>query len=118
MDNFTVRQLLMAIAEANAIAAAERDASAAAQQAASQPSTIAASACVMEMTPKKPQTRCGACKHKLALSDMECKCGIRHCCKHRMPEDHACTFDFKAHDRAVLGKQLVACVGDKIDQRI
>jgi hypothetical protein len=35
-----------------------------------------------------------------------------------MPEDHACTFDFKAHDRAVLGKQLVACVGDKIDQRI
>ena len=114
MDNFTVRQLLMAIAEANAIA--ERNADAATQQ----PSTIAtASTCVMEMTkPKKPQTRCGACKHKLALSDMECKCGIRHCSKHRMPEDHACAFDFKAHDRAVLNKQLVACVGDKIDQRI
>ena len=113
MDNFTVRQLLMAIAEANAMA--ERNAPAAAQHQ-SQPSTIAVA---VEMTqPKKPQTRCGACKHKLALSDMECKCGIRHCSKHRMPEDHACTFDFKAHDRAVLGKQLVACVGDKIEERI
>lgn len=116
MDNFTVRQLLMAIAEANAIA--DADAAAAAQQQQAQPSTIAAA---VEMTqPKKPQTRCGfsACKHKLALSDMECKCGVRHCSKHRMPEDHACAFDFKAHDRAVLNKQLVVCVGDKIDTRI
>jgi predicted nucleic acid binding AN1-type Zn finger protein len=110
MDNFTVQRLLMAIAEANKI---------------STPSTTtttvaAAAAAVLEMAspPKKPQTRCGACKHKLALSDMECKCGVRHCSKHRMPEDHACAFDFKAHDRAVLGKQLVACVGDKIDARI
>lgn len=113
MDNFTVQRLLMALAAAN------NDNNAAPEVAAS---TIAAAVPSEETAAakKKVQKRCGfsECKHKLALSDMECKCGVRHCSKHRMPEDHACAFDFKAHDRSVLGKQLVACVGDKIDARI
>jgi hypothetical protein len=112
MDNFTVQRLLMALAAAN------NDNNAAPEVAAS---TITATVPSEETAAKKKvQKRCGfsECKHKLALSDMECKCGVRHCSKHRMPEDHACAFDFKAHDRAVLGKQLVACVGDKIDRRI
>lgn len=115
MDNFTIQQIFAAIAQAQ-----QEE-----QNAAIVRSTVAASAAVsaavsVPAPPKKPQTRCGfsECKHKLALTDMECKCSIRHCSKHRMPEDHACQFDFKARDRAVLGKQLVACVGDKIDQRI
>jgi hypothetical protein len=113
MDNFTIQQIFAAIAQAQA----EQTETSIVR------STITAVATVPleEMAAaKKLQKRCGfsECKHKLALSDMDCKCGVRHCSKHRMPEDHACRFDFKARDRAVLGKQLVACVGDKIEERI
>jgi predicted nucleic acid binding AN1-type Zn finger protein len=116
MNNFTIQQLLAALTSAET-AAKTHDAGMSTVAAAV---TAVLSPAAEEQTPRKPQKRCGfpECKHKLALSDMECKCGVRHCSKHRMPEDHACAFDFKAHDRAVLGKQLVACVGDKIDARI
>jgi hypothetical protein len=69
--------------------------------------------------PKIPPTnRCAICRHKLQLSDMECRCGIRHCSKHRMPEDHACSFDHKARDIDILKTQVVACVRDKQVNRI
>ena len=61
----------------------------------------------------QPQTvntkRCNhvSCKKKLLLSDMECKCGIRFCANHRFPEEHKCTFDFKAAANSRLVQQLV-----------
>ena len=60
-------------------------------------------------TPVPNTKRCNhvACKKKLLLSDMECKCGIRFCANHRFPEEHKCTFDFKAVGNARLMKQLV-----------
>jgi hypothetical protein len=64
----------------------------------------------------KPQKRCGACKHKLLLSDMACRCGIRHCSAHRLPETHSCTFDHRRQDRKVLEAQLVKCVADKLGE--
>lgn len=66
--------------------------------------------------PAKPQTRCVVCRHKLQLADMPCRCGIRHCSAHRLPELHACTFDYKAHDRKVLETQVVRCVADKLKE--
>lgn len=61
---------------------------------------------------KKDQKRCGACAHKLLLSDLACRCDIRFCSKHRLPEDHACTFDHKALKQTVVG-----CSGDKMSDR-
>lgn len=60
--------------------------------------------------------RCPCCRKKLALMDMACKCGIRHCQSHRLPEAHACTFDFKTTGRAQLTKQLERCVGAKMER--
>ena len=47
---------------------------------------------------------------------MACRCGIRHCATHRLPETHSCTFDHKAHDRKVLEAQVVRCVADKLKE--
>lgn len=66
--------------------------------------------------PAKPQTRCPMCKHKLLLADIACRCGIRHCLAHRLPEAHSCTFDYKAHDRKILESQVVRCVADKLKE--
>lgn len=35
------------------------------------------------------------CKSKLKLSDLSCKCSQRFCSKHRLPETHSCSYDFK-----------------------
>ena len=57
---------------------------------------------------KKASKRCYACRKKLGLAvGIKCKCGFVFCSKHRYPNQHACTFDFKAHDRALLAKDVV-----------
>lgn len=67
---------------------------------------------------KKEQRRCGAagCKKKLTLTDFPCKCCTKFCSAHRLPEEHSCTFDFKAAGKVLLGTQLVSAVKDKIDR--
>jgi len=45
---------------------------------------------------KKKKKRCIICKKKLILTDQKCRCGIVFCPKHRLPEQHNCSFDFKA----------------------
>lgn len=50
------------------------------------------------------------CRKKLKLSDMECRCGKRFCLKHRLPEDHACSIDYKNVNPIHLEK----CVAEKI----
>jgi hypothetical protein len=63
-----------------------------------------------------PGNRCPCCRKKLLLTDMACRCGIRHCQVHRHPESHACTHDFKSQGRAILATQLESCVGAKIEK--
>lgn len=53
------------------------------------------------------------CKRKLTLTDYNCRCGQRFCGVHRIPEEHACTYDYKTESLTVLSTQLVKCVGDK-----
>jgi predicted nucleic acid binding AN1-type Zn finger protein len=62
--------------------------------------------------PAKPANRCfhSDCKKKLLLSDPTCKCKERYCMAHRMPEDHACSFDYKA-----AGKALLTAANPKVD---
>jgi predicted nucleic acid binding AN1-type Zn finger protein len=46
---------------------------------------------------KKKKKRCSlsTCKHKLTLTDMKCRCTLRYCQQHRLPENHSCSFNFK-----------------------
>ena len=62
------------------------------------------------------KNRCGACRKKLNLTDLECRCSTRFCIQHRAPEEHKCTFDFKAAGRARLEKQLEKAVADKVER--
>ena len=73
----------------------------------------------VDPTPTKDQKRCGCCKKKLTLTDFSCdKCKTRFCITHRLPEEHACSHDFKAAGKNQLTKQLVAAIADKVGDRI
>lgn len=64
----------------------------------------------------KPSNRCGACRKKLTLTDLACRCKARFCSAHRAPEEHACTHDFKADANALLKQQLERVVADKVER--
>lgn len=82
--------------------------------------TVGSQTTTVEALVEKPkeQKRCPICRHKLQLADIMCRCGLRHCSSHRLPETHACTFDHKGHDQALLKTQVVACVSDKVKERL
>lgn len=70
-----------------------------------------------EQTEKpKAGNRCTACPKKLGLTDMNCRCGHRFCATHRIPEAHACSYDYRAAAAALLTAQLPRVVGDKIER--
>lgn len=64
----------------------------------------------------KSSNRCGACRKKLTLTDLACRCKTRFCSAHRAPEEHACTHDFKADANAILKQQLERVVGEKVER--
>jgi AN1-like Zinc finger len=51
--------------------------------------------------------RCFGCAKKVGLTGMECKCGYVFCSKHRYPEEHACSFDFRTQGREQLAKTVI-----------
>lgn len=62
-----------------------------------------------------PAKRCAHsdCRKKVVL-DVHCKCTKVFCPEHRLPEDHGCSFDFKAEGKATLSAALVKVVADKV----
>ncbi|KAG5181253.1 hypothetical protein JKP88DRAFT_215153 [Tribonema minus] len=56
---------------------------------------------------QKNRSRCYNCSKKVGLTGLECKCGYVFCSKHRYPEEHSCSYDFRASDRAQLAKTVV-----------
>eukprot|EP00946_MAST-07B_sp_MAST-7B-sp1_P003000 g3000.t1 len=62
-------------------------------------------------------TQCclAGCKKKLKLSDTPCRCELRFCLAHRLPENHRCTYDFtkRANDNL---KERIGEGGGKFDQ--
>jgi predicted nucleic acid binding AN1-type Zn finger protein len=57
------------------------------------------------------------CKKKISLVMLEankCQCGSVYCGKHRLPEMHACTFDFKVKAKEILKKHLVKVKAEKV----
>ena len=61
------------------------------------------------------RSRCFNCKKKVGLTGFECRCGNVFCGQHRYAEQHNCTFDYKAHDRAILDKLNPKVIGKKVD---
>lgn len=60
---------------------------------------------------------CAKCGKKCKLAQrFECKCGKTFCPQHRYYDQHACTFDFKAKDRAQVEKSNPKVVKEKIDR--
>lgn len=71
-----------------------------------------------EISKKKKTLRCFAadCNKKIKISDLSCRCGHIFCGKHRLPETHNCSYDFKAKGKSILieNNPQIACV--KIDK--
>jgi predicted nucleic acid binding AN1-type Zn finger protein len=69
---------------------------------------------------KKSKKRCNlkCCKKKLKLTDLECRCGYRLCSKHRLPELHFCTQNFKEKNKEKYLKKVQLGGGEfiKIDK--
>ena len=66
----------------------------------------------MSEKPKIHKPRCfmDGCNKKLKISDMECRCDNRYCLKHRLPEEHNCSVNYKNVNPLKLEK----CVAEKI----
>lgn len=59
------------------------------------------------MTPEPTEKKkCTVCKKKLGLMVYICKCEKLFCISHLQPQEHACTFNYKAVADAALTKQL------------
>lgn len=54
---------------------------------------------------QKNKKRCWECKKKVGLTAIECRCGFVFCNNHRYADQHKCSFDFKAADRAELARR-------------
>ncbi|OQS04402.1 hypothetical protein THRCLA_20892 [Thraustotheca clavata] len=54
---------------------------------------------------QKNKSRCWDCKKKVGLTGIECRCGYVFCTNHRFADQHNCSFDYKAADRAELAKR-------------
>jgi len=68
-------------------------------------------------TPQKAKrTRCAHqdCKRRIGFTDIECRCGKIYCGKHRYPDEHKCSFDFKLFDRVKLKNDNPMIVPDKV----
>ena len=57
------------------------------------------------------------CRKKLTLVDLTilCKCGKCFCKKHRLPENHDCSFNFKDKDVEKMVKAM-ECQASKVIQ--
>ena len=59
--------------------------------------------------------RCSHCRRKVIML-VTCACEKRFCMKDRMPEDHACTHDFRASGAEKLAKDNPKIEGSKISR--
>ena len=66
--------------------------------------------------PPVDHKRCNVCKKRLLLTSTACRCGLKFCEMHRYPEEHECTYDYKAEGRKALEKQLVSVGAKKFQQ--
>ena len=54
------------------------------------------------------------CKVNIELISFDCKCTKKFCTKHKYPEIHNCSFDYKEHGKKYLEKTLTKVLNVKI----
>ncbi|KAI3886480.1 hypothetical protein MKW92_010273 [Papaver armeniacum] len=62
--------------------------------------------------------RCLTCNKRVGLTGFKCKCGITFCSTHRYPEQHGCTFDYKAVGRDAIIKANPIVKAEKLENKI
>ncbi|KAK0424614.1 hypothetical protein QR680_008751 [Steinernema hermaphroditum] len=62
------------------------------------------------------KTRCGLCRTRLLFSmrEMRCKCQKAFCPKHRNPQTHRCSVDFKQMDRQHMRDELTKPTSERL----
>lgn len=63
-------------------------------------------------------SRCTACRKRVGLTGFRCRCGSTYCGTHRYPEQHGCTFDFKAAGREAIALANPVVKARKLDNKI
>jgi len=63
-----------------------------------------------------PSQRCSQCNVKISLVSLSCRCNLNFCAKHRAPEEHHCTYDWKAATRKELELKNPKVVAPKVTQ--
>ncbi|XP_028783197.1 zinc finger A20 and AN1 domain-containing stress-associated protein 12-like [Neltuma alba] len=59
--------------------------------------------------------RCKSCNRKVGVTGgFRCRCGDLFCGKHRYPEEHSCTVDYKQIGRQLIQKQNPLCEADRL----
>ena len=60
------------------------------------------------------ENKCPICKTKIKITDYACKCKVYYCYKHRAPEVHNCSYDYRLAAQILLAKQNPTVVSSKI----
>jgi hypothetical protein len=63
----------------------------------------------------KNKNACSICAKRLKLVKFDCKCGEVFCSRHRLPEEHDCSYDFRTEGRMLLQKKNVLVTGKKMN---
>ena len=61
--------------------------------------------------------KCYYCNKK-CLFTFKCSCENEFCMKHRMPEDHKCTYDYKFYNKDKLKINNPKVINDKFEKTI
>jgi len=61
-------------------------------------------------------SKCGVCSRKLGLTPFVCRCSLSFCAKHRYPDEHGCTVDYKALGREELMKNNPVVKASKVQK--
>ncbi|XP_055821383.1 zinc finger A20 and AN1 domain-containing stress-associated protein 1 [Solanum dulcamara] len=79
------------------------------------PAPIVETAVAAEIVGSQPN-RCLSCRKKVGVVGFKCRCGSTFCGTHRYPEQHDCTFNFKAKGKEEIAKANPVIKADKIER--
>ncbi|XP_058087933.1 zinc finger A20 and AN1 domain-containing stress-associated protein 4 [Magnolia sinica] len=80
------------------------------------PSASPSSSSGSAQAPSGEQNRCSSCRKRVGLTGFRCRCGTTFCGVHRYPEQHGCTFDFKAVGREEIARANPLVKARKLDK--
>jgi predicted nucleic acid binding AN1-type Zn finger protein len=68
----------------------------------------------MESTKKFKKPRCFKCNKKIKIMAFDCRCGNKYCSRHRLPEDHMCSFDYELLGKKIIKEKNPIITNDKL----